>query len=324
MGPLPQAADRDKLDERDVTLVTALATHLMAQHIADHTKGDRQAKMQKVIARQAEGIEKLFLDGGMAATQPQDLLLDLVDTWSETDRLRLLIDLDFTDPFFPFDLKVGSDQFKHGLRWIARQIGVGEAVIDSIAETRRDAERAHAKKRIVKVVAFGAGGLVLLGAGGWALAPVVGTALGVNAGLSGAAATAHGLALLGGGSLAAGGSGMAGGMFLVTGAGAAVGAVGTGGSAFLLGVGAKQAQLEIVRLQVTYRMTILDQQISSVKAAFVVENLQSQLAGLEQTLVEERELNDQNSRRLDDLEAKITSTKAAVRWMEAQASERAS
>lgn len=57
-------------------------------------------------------------------------------------------------------------------------------------------------------------------------APAIGGAigsLGMFGGLSGAAATSHGLALLGGGTLAAGGLGMAGGTMVVTGVGAAVG-----------------------------------------------------------------------------------------------------
>ena len=57
-------------------------------------------------------------------------------------------------------------------------------------------------------------------------APAIGGAigsLGVFGGFSGAAATSHGLALLGGGSLAAGGLGMAGGTVVVTAVGAAVG-----------------------------------------------------------------------------------------------------
>ena len=54
-------------------------------------------------------------------------------------------------------------------------------------------------------------------------APAIGGAIGVWGGLSGAAATSHGLALLGGGSLAAGGFGMAGGTVVVTAAGAGIG-----------------------------------------------------------------------------------------------------
>ena len=57
-------------------------------------------------------------------------------------------------------------------------------------------------------------------------APLLGGALGASAlggGLSGAAATSHGLAMLGGGALAAGGAGMAGGVMVVTAAGTGLG-----------------------------------------------------------------------------------------------------
>lgn len=61
-----------------------------------------------------------------------------------------------------------------------------------------------------------------------AAAPAIGGAIGIYTGLSGAAATSHGLALLGGGSLAAGGYGMAGGTMVVAagglGLGSAIGA----------------------------------------------------------------------------------------------------
>jgi hypothetical protein len=77
----------------------------------------------------------------------------------------------------------------------------------------------------------------VVAAGGYLAAPLIAGYVGAAAGLSGAAAVAHGLALLGGGSLAAGGAGMAGGMLLVTSAGAAVGNVGTGGAAALWSAG---------------------------------------------------------------------------------------
>lgn len=54
-------------------------------------------------------------------------------------------------------------------------------------------------------------------------APAIGGVIGTYAGLTGAAATSHGLAILGGGSLAAGGFGMFGGTVVVTAAGAGLG-----------------------------------------------------------------------------------------------------
>lgn len=80
---------------------------------------------------------------------------------------------------------------------------------------------AAAKIAVGSVVALGA--VVPLG---FLAAPAIGGAigsLGIFGGLTGAAASSHGLALLGGGTLAAGGLGMAGGTAVVTSVGAAVG-----------------------------------------------------------------------------------------------------
>ena len=77
--------------------------------------------------------------------------------------------------------------------------------------------------RVGKRTAFVAGGVLATGTLTFLAAPAISGVLGAWTGLSGAAATGHGLALLGGGSLAAGGLGMAGGVAVVTAAGAALG-----------------------------------------------------------------------------------------------------
>ena len=77
-----------------------------------------------------------------------------------------------------------------------------------------------------KLVAVGVAGLTAGAPLALLAAPAIGGAigsLGLFGGLSGAAATSHGLALLGGGSLAMGGLGVAGGTTVVTAVGAAVG-----------------------------------------------------------------------------------------------------
>ncbi|WP_211340907.1 DUF726 domain-containing protein [Xylanimonas allomyrinae] len=80
--------------------------------------------------------------------------------------------------------------------------------------------------RATKIAVLGAAGLAIGTPAALLAAPAVGGAigsLGMFGGLSGAAATSHGLALLGGGAIAAGGLGMAGGTAVVTAVGAAVG-----------------------------------------------------------------------------------------------------
>lgn len=77
--------------------------------------------------------------------------------------------------------------------------------------------------RATKTAALALGVGAVIGPMAFVAAPAIGGAIGTMGGLSGAAASSHGLALLGGGSLAAGGLGMAGGTAVVTAAGTALG-----------------------------------------------------------------------------------------------------
>ena len=322
LGPRPVVAvdvdQEDHADDSDLTLAKAVATHVLAAGLAERTSGPRSEKMALVVAIQRASIDALLEEGEMKGLEPRDLLMEIVEDWSLVDRTRLLIDLDFTEPFAPHELKVDEDDFDDALRSLASSLGLGAGVVAKMEDIRRSAERAHLTSQVAKVAIAGAAGIVLVGSGAWVLAPIIGGALGGAAGLSGAAATAHGLALIGGGAVSAGGAGMAGGLWLVTGVGVAAGGVGGGGSALLYGMGARQAQLELVRLQVTFRMTVLDNQISVLKAQSVITSLQEQLEGLRRGLDEERTLNDENSSRLKDLEKKIESTERALEWMEAE------
>lgn len=84
----------------------------------------------------------------------------------------------------------------------------------------------------VKIALAAAGAGAIIGPAALLAAPAIGGALGASAlggGLSGAAATSHGLAMLGGGAIASGGFGMAGGVAVVTAAGGGLGAA-TGAS----------------------------------------------------------------------------------------------
>lgn len=80
--------------------------------------------------------------------------------------------------------------------------------------------------RVAKLVGFGLVGVALAVPASIVAAPAIGGAVGVLiGGYTGAAATSFGLALLGGGALAAGGLGMAGGTLVITALGGALGGV---------------------------------------------------------------------------------------------------
>ena len=80
----------------------------------------------------------------------------------------------------------------------------------------------HAK-RISTYAGAAVGGALVLVPAFFLAAPAIGGAIGAWSGLSGAAASSHGLALLGGGALSAGGFGMAGGTAVVSAAGGGLG-----------------------------------------------------------------------------------------------------
>lgn len=85
-----------------------------------------------------------------------------------------------------------------------------------------DFEHVNAK-RFSTIAAVSVAGVAVVGPLAFVAAPAIGGAIGASAGLSGAAATSHGLAVVGFGSVAAGGLGMAGGTAVVTAAGAGLG-----------------------------------------------------------------------------------------------------
>ena len=111
---------------------------------------------------------------------------------------------------------------------------------------------------------------------------------------------------------------MAGGMWMVAGAGAALGAVGGGGGIKLFQLGAAQARGELVKLQVTYKLTLLQGQTDLVKAQAVIEDLAGQAQALKATVAEERLLNDENSKRVKDLEETLEALEETILWMRSQ------
>lgn len=241
-----------------------------------------------------------------------------VASWDSGQRRTLLVDLAFSDPFAPYSLKFSNEELITGLRPLAERLEEPASVVDEIVAARMSALRSQRRRNWGRVGAIGVLTAAIIGTAGWALAPVLGTAIGTSAGLTGAAATAHGLALLGGGTLAAGGAGMAGGMWLVASAGAAVGLVSGAGSTLLYQLGAAEVRSELIKLQVTFRVAVLRTQGDLARAATMTEGLRATLGEMQDALATERALNDENSERVKTLEEKIEAISRSIEWMDEQ------
>ncbi|MDY0193995.1 MAG: DUF726 domain-containing protein [Aliarcobacter butzleri] len=96
--------------------------------------------------------------------------------------------------------------------------------LETIGEYRDIVERNELNyKKIATTAAFTIGGAAVIAPAAFLAAPAIGGSIGTLYGLSGAAATSKGLALLGFGAISTGGLGVAGGVAVVTAAGSALG-----------------------------------------------------------------------------------------------------
>lgn len=139
---------------------------------------------------------------------------------------------------------------------------------------RRLGRKGIDRKKVAYVAVGGAiGGLLT---GGLA-APLIGSAIGGTMGLSGAAATSAGLALLGGGAVSAGGVGVAGGTVVVAGV-AGMGSAGLGAAGtWLRGAEADEVVVESAKLEVLFDYVIRRDEQADELQRVVVENLQRQI-----------------------------------------------
>ncbi|WP_280442809.1 hypothetical protein [Nocardia brasiliensis] len=140
---------------------------------------------------------------------------------SRKHSLLMLIDLVLFDPW-PGKLHWHAQTRRESLQAFATRFPEADETDLAAMLAEHKALVRRLRRRNIRWGRVAVAGAVGLGVGvataGWA-APLIGTAIGTAAGLSGAAATSAGLATLGGGSLAAGGFGVAGGTALVTGLG---------------------------------------------------------------------------------------------------------
>ncbi len=283
-----------------------LATLAIAEYLAGCEKdSQRQRKKAKAAERKSEALRGVYADTSSFEAAPVD----------PDDAIRLCIDLAFCAPFAPYDLEYSDKDFQAATSSVCYRFGLTEEAVAAIFQDKRTAVKVYQHIDLRRVAFFGAAGMAALALTGFAAAPLLGGAIGSAAGLSGIAATAHGLAFLGGGSIAAGGAGMSGGLWLVTGVGAATGALGGGSAAFIRTIGTNELKVELAKLQISYRQIEAAKLTHIAKAQEIITRLHAQREELTRALLEERELNDKNSRRLKDIEDKIAAIDATIKRM---------
>jgi hypothetical protein len=306
--------------DADYTYHLAVGSHALAQRLTQlEDDARRKERKRRVLEKKAELLVDTYPQlKGLESAHFSALPARLGRHEDANTRRTLLIDLAFCDPFAPYQLKFKTSDLDLALESVASTLGLPKAAVAAIRATQRAAVRAHVANKAARVAAVGAGAAAVVGVAAWWAAPAIGAARVGYAGLSGAAATSAGLALLGGGSLAAGGFGVAGGMAVVTGIGAAAGFGGVSGAMVMMEIGAARSRAELVKLQVTYKEVLLRNQADAAKAQLVVRDLARQHEELGAQLDEERTLNDANATRLKELKQTVEAVERSLAWMKKQ------
>ncbi len=198
---------------------------------------------------------------------------------SRSRAMILLIDLMTFNPWCPPERWVATAR-QAGLQQAVQQLA-GVSQHDFDAATREfDALMRQLKRKSIKWGKVAVVSVVGLGLGaataGWA-APAVGGAIGATLGLSGAAATSAGLAMLGGGSIAAGGFGVFGGTVLLTGVGGVFAAGAAGATARFSRVGSAEVVADAIKLDLLAKLVLADSEDRDQKLRRVAEGLQNRI-----------------------------------------------
>lgn len=198
---------------------------------------------------------------------------------TEEQRFIALIECSAFPPYVPIPgheinclkrVNVGKKAWKEAMLMQAGTYKIEEHALDIRDHIKRALwDLGGGWKRIAKkaslVTLLGLGTAVTAGI----FAPAAGTLIGVFTGLSGAAATAHGLALLGGGALAAGGWGMSGGTAVLVGGGALLGVGGGALSSAVFSLSKEKAVLDSAKLETFLVVYLLRYKKDNKRAKFM-------------------------------------------------------
>lgn len=149
-------------------LALGTASWWLASSLRDHEdSAERRRKMKRVCDKKLETLRGAWPAevGEVSGSAGAAKLLASLQLDGDTRR-TLLIDLLFSDPFAPYELKFAQKNLRRSLEELANLLGLPDGTVKGLADIRRDATKAHRELSIGRVVAFGLTGVVVVGVGG--------------------------------------------------------------------------------------------------------------------------------------------------------------
>jgi len=277
-------ADQLTLTESELTTLHALRLQMMRTDIARERREVTRENKQRIsnaihteflVEMRSAGYKLRSSDLSEPGAPPR--LAGGVQSRSRA--MIVLIDLMTFSPWLP-SMKWVASARSDSLQLAAEQLaGLSSDDLD-VATKEFDALMRQLRRKSIKwgrVAMVSAVGLGVGVATAGAAAPAIGGLIGASLGLSGAAASSAGLAMLGGGTIAAGGFGMFGGTILVSGVGGVFGAGAAGATARFSRIGSAQIAADAIKLDLLAKLVLADAPDRDQKLRRVAEGLQSRI-----------------------------------------------
>lgn len=338
--------------DHEYRFTLSLASLLVAEQLTEREPDEQRSERKQMVAqekwtllRDTFSADLGALQGyggtGPAMRQLSEVFEQSTSNWPETQRWLLLIDLLMSDAFAPYALKVTVTDLREVVGAIAEMLDLADEhteLLDAWHQTLRS--RPPRWKKVIAPSHLTASGLLTSGPDA-----ATTTTFATFAGFEGAAATARGFALLGGGSLALGGSDLAAGSWLLASAAdrenaqpaaSVVTAIATApptgdagapthhetgssderdaglpqGAVGLLTLGPAQAKVELLKLQLNFRLVIQHGRWEPDAPHDIATALGRIADDLQGQLDLERRLNDADAPRISGIEAILHDVRA--------------
>ncbi len=307
--------EEDK-DKNPYSCAIAAGTLLLAGELVRLEKRrKRKLKKLRVLSHKRSMIKEAFPRFTAGHDLKRDATRLISPKWPRAEASAFILDLAFTKPFSPYELKYKDKHFTIALENVANLVHLSIEDVIRIRGNQRRAYKVYRYVRWKKILLYGLGRFALAGALGYFAAPLLVAYIGALAGLSGAAATAQGLTLLSGSSLALGGQSMAGGLWILTATHAGGSFVGAGSSQLLLQLTPTNARTELVKLQVSYKEMLLGNGEQVKRAREVLKLLAERRDEIKEQIEEERGLNERSSHRIGDMKETLAAVEKSLKWM---------
>ena len=109
--------------DRNYTLSIAVGILLIAEELTRlESKEERRRKKQSVVERKRKLLRETFPEPTAGLSLEGDAVRLLSGDWTKDEAIAFLIDLAFTNPFAPYELRYRASDFERASRQLARPL----------------------------------------------------------------------------------------------------------------------------------------------------------------------------------------------------------